>query len=706
MTGSSRDNLARLLSPATLAVVGANEKLGMSNNAVLPMLEAGRAVHLVNPNRDELYGQKALPRLGAVGEPVDAVLSLVNAERTIGVLEEAAELGCGGVVVAAAGFVEMGEGGASLQQRLQQVAGDAGLAVIGPNCSGFKNVPLGVNLFTGGRLDLAPGGLSVVSQSGFLTRSALAAAQQRQLGVAIGVSSGNEAVCDLADYVEVLVDDPHTRVICLVIEKVRRPPAFFAAVARARAAGKPVLALKLGRSDRARRIVQSHTGAIADDSWVYDVAFRDHGIVSVADVDELLDAAQLLAQLPPERHRPGRRVGMITTSGGVAALATDIAEAEGAELPPLDELEAWVRERVPGDTVNPLDLTGFVMSQPDVMQELFARYAGVVDALVLAWWLGEGDEGWSRTLLEPFAAAAAAQRDVPFVVSPVEATAIGSWVEPWRERGVVFARGVQSLYRAMRAMDEFASARARRIDGTDIRPDEGASPPTLIATTAGSIAGFDDAMRLLVDAGVPVAPYVVLRDDVGLDAPGLDELGSRLVVKLADVPHRTELGAVALDVAPADLAATVARLRDIARAEDVSGTVAVQRMVAGHGEAFGGLQCRTDLGPVVLLGMGGVLVEVAGRVGGRLLPLDDDAAASLVDEVAGPDVFARLRGQRPWPVAPLVDLVVGLDTLWRRHGSWLASVDVNPLIVTDTGVVAVDALLVAGQDVAEPPLSG
>jgi acyl-CoA synthetase (NDP forming) len=688
----ARPNLARLLSPATLAVVGANEKLGMSNNAVLPMLEAGRKVHLINPNRDELYGERALPSLTAVGEPVDAVLSLVNAERTLGVLEEAAALGCGGVVVAAAGFVEMGEGGASLEDRLKEMAADTGLAVIGPNCSGFKNVPLGVNLFTGGRLDLTPGGVSIVSQSGFLTRSALAAAKQRQLGVAIGVSSGNEAVCDLADHVDALVDDTNTTVICLVVEKIRRPAAFFDAVARARAARKPVLALKLGRGDRARRIIQSHTGAIADESWVYDVAFRERGVMIARDIDELLDGAQLFAQLPPERYRAVRRIGIITTSGGVAALATDIAEDEGADLPPLDELEAWVRQRVPGDTVNPLDLTGFVMSQPEVMQELFARYAGAVDALALAWWLGEGDEGWSRTLLEPFATAAA-DAEVPFVVSPVEATAIGSWIEPWRERGLVFTRGVQSLYRAARAMDDFVSRVPRPIE-FGATPERG-SPPSLVASAAGPIVAFDDAMRLLSEAGVPVAPFVTLNEGEA-DAPGLAALGSRLVVKLADVPHRTELGAVAVDVAPSDLAATVARLRDIARAEDVPATIAVQQMAVGHGEAFGGLQSRTDLGPLVLLGMGGVLVEVAGQVGGRLLPLDRAAAEALVLEVAGPDVIAGLRGQKPWPVEPLVGVVLALGELWRRNGAWLASADVNPLIVTDDGLVAVDALLVAG----------
>jgi acyl-CoA synthetase (NDP forming) len=574
------------------------------------------------------------------------------------------------------------------------VAGEAGLAVIGPNCSGFKNVPLGVNLFTGGRLDLSPGGVSVVSQSGFLTRSALAAAQQRQLGVAIGVSSGNEAVCDLADHVDALVDDANTTVICLVVEKIRRPAAFFAAVARARAAGKPVLALKVGRGDRARRIIQSHTGAIADESWIYDVAFREHGVVAARDVDDLLDSAQLLAQLPRDRHRAIRRIGMITTSGGVAALATDLAEDEGADLPPLDELEAWVRERVPGDTVNPLDLTGFVMSQPEVMQDLFARYAGAVDAVVLAWWLGEGDEGWSRTLIEPFANAAA-KADVPFVVSPVEATAIGSWVEPWRERGLVFTRGVQSLYRAARAMDVFVSSVPRAV-ALDSAPDAG-SPPPLVASDAGRIVGFDDAMRLLSEAGVPVAPYVVLGEgDVDVDA--LSDLGSRLVVKLANVPHRTELGAVAVDIAPGEVAATVARLADIARANGVGPTIVVQRMVAGHGEAFAGLQSGTDLGPLVLFGLGGVLVEVTARVAGRFLPVDRAAVQALVDEVAGPDAFAGLRGQRPWPVEPLVDVVLALSELWRRNGAWLASADINPLIVTDDGAVAVDALLVARGD--------
>lgn len=692
MTNPLRAQLARLLSPMTLAVVGANESLGMSNNALLPMIEAGHDVVLVNPNRDTLYGRPVFPSLTAFGQPVDAVLSLVNAERSIEVITEASALGCGGVVISAAGFVEAGDAGTSLQHRLQAAAREGNVAIIGPNCSGFKNVPLGVNLFTGGRLDLTAGGVAVVSQSGFLVRSALAAAGERQLGVSIGVSSGNEAVCDLADYVAVLADDTPTTVICLVIETIRRPRQFFEAVANARAQGKPVVALKLGRTDRSRHIMQSHTGAIADAAWVYDLAFREHGIIGARDIDDLLDRAQLLAQLPTTGRRPITRIGMITTSGGVAALATDIADEVGAPLPPLPELESWVRDRVPGDTVNPLDLTGFVMTKAELMIEVFEEYASAVDLLSLAWWTGTGDEGWSRTLLAPFATAAAANPDVPFVVTPIEATGTGAWTNEWRAKGLSFTRGVESLYRAADAYNRFVTDPVRGVLLVPPSTPEGL-PPALIESGAGAIVGFADAMRLLADAGITVAPWVVLSSDA-IDAPGIEGLGERMVVKLADVPHRTELGAVRLDVSRRELPQVIAELRAIAAAADVPGDVAVQAMVRGIGEAFGGLQCQSDLGSVALLGRGGVLIEVAGGIAGRFLPLDDSAIAALTDEVAGDAAFARLRGQRRWPLAAVGGLLRGLDTLWHEQRHWLGSLDINPLIVTDDAIIAVDALFV------------
>jgi acetate---CoA ligase (ADP-forming) len=686
------DDLARLLSPESVAVVGASEKLGMSNNAVLPMLEAGLQVALVNPNRDTVYERPTVPSLSALGRPVDAVLSLVSAARSIGVVEEAAALGCGGVVVAAGGFAELGDEGRALQEQLVTAAGE--MAIVGPNCSGFMNVRRKVNLFTGGRIALHVGGVAVVSQSGFLLRSTLAAGQQRQLGFGVAVSSGNEAVTGLHDYVELLADDPDTHVICLVIEKIRDADRFLRAVAHARAADKAIVALKLGRTERSREIMRSHTGAIADESWVYDLVLRHAGVLTARDIDEMLDLAQLLAQVPPERRRPVRGVAVMASSGGVAGVAADAAAEEGVHLPELHELDAWVRERVPGDgTLNPLDMTGFVMRDPDLLRELFEGYAAAdtVDALVLCWWAGEGDEAWSRLLLEPFAEVAA-RASVPLIVSPVEATALGDWTGAFRDRNVAFCRGLRSTYRALGALDRVARAPSTAVWESVV--PEPSAPPALVDTPVGRIVPFAHAMTMLEAAGVPVAPYIVLAaaDD---DDPAIDALGARLVVKLADVPHRTELGAVRLDVARERVADAVRELREIARAHDAPATVAVQAMVAGHGEAFAGLLSRTDLGPVVLFGLGGVLVEVAARVDGRRLPLAPGAAARLVDDVAGAEAFARLRGRPAWAPGPLVAAVEGVAELWRRHGSWLHSADLNPLVVTAEGVCAVDALLVA-----------
>jgi acyl-CoA synthetase (NDP forming) len=693
------ENLARLLTPASVAVVGASENLGMSNNAVLPMLEAGIDVGLVNPTRDQVYDRPTAPSLSALARPVDAVLSLVSAERSIAVVEEAAFIGCGGVAVAAGGFAEMGDVGVGLQARLVEAAGP--MAIVGPNCSGFMNVRESVNLFTGGRIVLHRGPVSVVSQSGFLLRSALAAGAQRQLGFGVAVSSGNEAVTGLHDYVELLADDPETRVIALVIEKIRDADRFLAAVERASAADTAVVALKLGRTEQSREIMRSHTGAIADESWVYDLVLRDAGVLTAHDIDDLLDLAQLLAQVPRERRRPIRGVAVMASSGGVAGVAADAAHDAGIVLPPLDELEDWVRERVPGGgTHNPLDMTGFVMRDPERLRDLFEGYAHVdaVDALVLCWWAAEGDEAWSRTLLEPFAEVAA-RASIPLIVTSVETTAIGGWTRAYHDRHVSFCRGLRSTYRALDALDRIARSRAGTTTvATSAAPWESA-PPRLVDSPIGPIVSFGDAMRLLAEAGIPVAPFVVLEradDDVAVDA-----LGARVVVKLADVPHRTELDAVRLGVPRDEVPAVVRELRAVARDHGAPEAMVVQAMVDAHGEAFAGLLSTTDLGPVVLFGRGGVLVEVTGRVDGRRLPLRPGAAEQLVDDVAGPESVAYLRGQVPWATGPLVTAVEGVAELWRRHGSWLHSADLNPLLVTAEGVSAVDALLVA--DAARVP---
>ena len=231
---------------------------------------------------------------------------------------------------------------------------------------------------------------------------------------------------------------------------------------------------------------------------------------------------------------------------------------------------------------------------------------------------------------------------VPLIVTPVEGTAIGAWTREFRGRGLTFCRGLASTYRALHAVDEVARAEPPLLQAA-ARPEAG-TPPALVETDAGAIVPFGTAMELLEQAGLPVVPYVLLEtgDD---DETSARQLGDRLVVKLAEAPHRTELDAVRVDVAHDDLAAVVLELRSIARAHDLPETVVVQPLVGGQGEAFIGLQARSDLGAVVLFGRGGVLVELAPRVGGRRLPLAPGAAEGLVAEVAGDGHVRRAAGR-------------------------------------------------------------
>jgi acyl-CoA synthetase (NDP forming) len=334
------------------------------------------------------------------------------------------------------------------------------------------------------------------------------------------------------------------------------------------------------------------------------------------------------------------------------------------------------------------------MRDRDLLVELFEGYANAegVDLLLLCWWAGAGDEAWSRTLLEPFADVAE-RASIPLVVSPVEATAVGDWTRPLQERGVSFARGLRSAYRAARALDRMAQS-APSTRPPIARRGAPTEPPPLVATAAGAIVPFAEAMELLRSAGIVVAPFVVLAAPHD-DDPAITALGEHVVVKLADVPHRTELDAVRVGVARGDVPLVARELRAIARAQGAPEDVAVQAMISGIGEAFVGLHARTDLGPIVLFGVGGVLVELTGSVDGAMLPLTPRAADRLVERVAGDAVFTRIRGQTPWDAAPLADAIEAVGRLWERHGSWLASADLNPLVVTADGAVAVDALLVA-----------
>jgi acyl-CoA synthetase (NDP forming) len=693
-----RPSLDRVLNPASVAIVGVSETSVFAGGA-RRSLQSDCEFFFVHPKATSVWGHPTFPELRAIGRPVDAVYSGVGAERTVEVVEQAAEIGAGGVITIAGGFAELGPRGLPLQQRMLEVARGAGMHVVGPNGVGMINVPRKLDLTMLAPFERRVGGLSAAMHSGAMIE-AIAASAWRAGGVGLNllVSAGNEAVTDLADYLGYFADDPGTRVIALAIEKIRRPDEFFAAARRCLEAGKPIVALKLGRSERAQRMAASHTGTLTGDSWVYDVAMTQAGILPAYDIDDLVDRVQFLEQLPRERWTPVRGLAVLTATGGFAQLASDLAEVEQVDIPEVDRLRPFVEANVPGGTVpNPLDATGFVGSIPGLWEKIATEYANAPEFDAFLWTSQHADwDMGARPSVETFAQVAKGFPSKTFVVGPLAGNG-GLWLEDFRPDDVAVGNGLRGCLRGLHTMGRFVRTHpdARVRPPADVpalpRPDAKS-----IAVAEGLMLPFAATMKLLRDAGIPVSPWHLVAGDGPVTAPPFD---GPYVVKLADVAHRTEHGAVRVRVPADGLAAAVAELRQIAAADGLPPLVAVQPMVAGHGEAFVGIQGESELGPVVAFGLGGIFVEVMKRVGGRMAPMSDRDASELVDEFTDTGVLDGFRGAPAWDRAALAATLEAASRLAAGGRDWISSVDINPMIITPDGPVAVDGLcLVRGTE--------
>jgi acyl-CoA synthetase (NDP forming) len=686
-----RPSLERLLNPQSVAVVGGTDTSTLSET-VASIFDCDVDAYIVNPKYPTVFGQPTHPSLTAIGKPIDAVFSLLSAAGTVKVAEEAADTGAGGLIVVASGFAEVGDEGANLQDRLYRAARRGNFPVVGPNGVGYIDVNRGHELTFLPRFERRAGGVSVVAHSGALLE-AVAASSHRVGGVGFNlmISAGNEAVTDMADYLDYLVDDKATRVIALALEKIRRPEAFFAAAARARQAGKPIVALKLGRSERGRVMTQSHTGTVIGDAWVYDVAFRQAGIASAFEVDELVDRIQFFEQLPTEKWSPMRGVGVLTGTGGFATMTADLAHEEMIDVPEIPELTAWVQGLIPSLLCsNPLDATGVILSNLDIWDQIVTTYSErpELDALIFLSQFASWDTR-NRRFSDRFAAASA-NSGKPFFLSPLAGQA-GGWMEEYRQDfGIALGNGLRGSLRGLQTMSRFMRGRTDAAVGAPDSAAPVAGPTGATVMSDGEpMLTFEASMGLLRQAGIPVAPFELVLPDV---VRPTTTLAGPLVVKLGDVAHRTEHNAVLLGVTAADLPAAVADLRRIAAVDGLPATVVVQPQLSGHGEVFIGLTGASELGPVVAFGLGGVFVEVIRRIGGRLAPLTPADADELIAEFDDLGVADGFRGSLPWDRPQLNDILVRAGRLVAGGRDWIQSMDVNPLILTEEGFVAVDCV--------------
>ena len=688
--------LARLFRAKTVAIVGASETGLRARNAVQAMTSTGVDMHLVNRRGETVMGRstaRSLGELAARGIDIDAAMIFTNAAAAIEVTAEAAALGVGGAIVNAGGFAEAGPEGKALQDRLVEAAAD--MPLLGPNCNGVFAPGLGLHLAgSPPGLPIASGKLAFVTHSGATMIPMGIAGVERRIGFSYLISTGNEAVVDMAEVIAFLATDPSTAAICLLIETIRNPPAFWAAVDAAIAAGKPVLALKNGRSSRGRAIAKSHTGAVAGEAWVYAAALRQHGVILADDLVDLADRAALFDQAPRSKWTAAKGLAITSGSGGWVTMASDVCAEEGLDLPDLAELREQINEAVPEATVvNPLDLTGKAMTDPEVMRSVLRTFArsDAVDTVLIQSTVAEGAEGAIRTFAGP-SLDVAGETDKLLIVGSLEGGPISPLMQDYRDKGIAVTRGMRATARAIKSMSDFVTFRQPSAEAL-AKPLPLKLPADVIMhREAGRILSFAATMELLKQAGVPVAPYVTLQP--GAPSAPVLPFAPPYVVKLADVPHRSDIGAVRLGVTAETLAAAVDDLRALARRLGESPVVAVQPQCRISSELLVGIDAASELGPLVICGLGGVFVEVMRQVAGRLAPFGPEEAARLVQEVNANGVLDGPRGTPAWPTDRLAEILSRVGNLALAAQPWLHALDINPLALTPDGIVAVDGLFI------------
>lgn len=658
-----------LVFPRSLVIVGASTRRAATVESVL---RSGIPAWGVHPKRSEVLGLPCFPRVADLPEIPETALLLVNHERVEDALEEAAAAGVRAFIVPGLGS-EAGAEARQIVDRLAARARSLGAPLLGPNCMGVAS-PSGVTAWLGTVPDtVAAGHVSAVCQSGSIGEALLGLGGR--VGFRCVVSSGGEAVTDTADFVSFFADDPGTRVIALFLEAVRRPGAFAEALARCALAEKPVVCLKVGRSPAAARVALAHTGAIVGSDAAFSALLRRYGAIRVDDFAELVETLEVLGC---SRRPAGTRVGAISESGGEGALLADHGEAAGLPFEPLpDALARALVAEFPNYLAagNPLDAWAVDAAEKVYPRSLELMAAsGAFDILIaqvdLSQFRGEAEQSWIEAIVRALADATAGRAIFAAVTSVHSADPPRRIQQLARELDLPLLRGAGG---AMRALARVASWRPA--------PVAAPGPPEPVALEGvlegvldveGALAEHESAL-VLERYGVRFAPRRRAATPAAA-ALAAAELGFPVVVKLDGPAHKSRVGGVVLGVESAQAAADAAR--------SLGGSVLVAKQLAVGPEAFCGMTRDPQYGPVLAVGAGGTTVESLSRVAVTVAPIDTKIAAELAAEAGigpGRDEIART--------------LAALGRIALDHPE-IAEIDVNPLILSDGGAVAVDALVV------------
>jgi acetyltransferase len=676
--------------PQSVAIVGASDTGGSGwPKAIYENLEFAdfpTRIYLINPRRDALWGQKVYPDFASLPEPIDLALTIVPAEIIPDVLGEGAANGLKSALIYAARFGEGGDAkGQARADALRAICDREGLVVCGPNCMGAMSFPRNLLFYPATRIRGLPvGPVGVVFQSGGTFMFWLQRAAERGLGFSYAVSSGNELNLDLADYINFMVDDPDTGMIACMVEGIRRPDAFMEAARRALEAEKPIVMLKVGRSEAGKEAAQSHTGALSSDDDVLLAVCRKYGVLRCYSLDEMIEVCLVLKQ---KRWPKGPRVGMAGFSGGGKGLFLDYSADEGAVTGQLSdatvaEIEPMIDAGLSGQV--PIDCGAGIAGRPRDFSKICRLVAADdgVDIVAMQGHLpSSADDSGDPTIFSEVVDAT----DKPVIAYVrVSQNVSAAGLDFQAATKLPFIQGLPQAVRAIQGLVSYAGALERGV--TALEPASG-----LRSDLEGGALE-----KLLADHSLPPPASQVVPDSAAAASAAAD-IGFPVAVKIISpqASHKTEVGGVALGLgdgaAVTDAADAMAkRLRAHDSGAAIDGYL-VQEMVSGV-EIILGVREDPQFGPYLVVGLGGVLVEAIRDVAFRMLPVDEREARSMLDELRGRAVLGAFRGSAPRDIDALVAAMCGLSRFYQTYREHLADIEINPLMVLaeGEGVRAVD----------------
>jgi acetyltransferase len=693
--------LAPIFQPRSVAVIGATEKPASVGRTVLRNLldqPSGATIFPVNPGRPNVLGIRCYPSIAAIGEPVDLAVVVTPAATVPGVLRECVEAGVGGAIVISAGFAELGARGKEREHEIHEILASSSLRLIGPNCLGIMNPRTGLNA-TFAQASALPGNIAFLSQSGALCTAILDWSRRENVGFSGFVSVGSMLDVNWGDLIYHFGDDPYTSSILIYMESVGDARSFVSA-AREVSLRKPIIVIKPGQSEAARKAASSHTGAITGADEVFEAAFRRCGILRVVTIGELFDMAEVLGKQPRPK---GPRLAIVTNAGGAGVLATDALLANGGQLAALtqatkDKLNALLPESWSHD--NPVDTLGdcgpevYVhaleavaadpgcdavlsilapqgMSEPEKSAALLSKISDAIKKPLLASWMGGSRMQLAANVLN--------DARIPTFEYPDDAAR--SFAYMWR-----YSFNLRALYEAPMFAGDLPQDGPRRV----------AEITATALKNNRTILTEYESKRILEVYDLPVTPTKI--------APSSDEavraaveIGFPVVLKVNSetVTHKADRGGVRLNLqSAAEVREAFSEIQAAFTPDGSFHGVTVQPMVKLQGyELILGSATDPQFGPVMVFGMGGELVEVLHDRGHALPPLTTTLARRLMENTRILQALKGVRGHKPADLDKLEELLVRFSELVVENPR-IADIEINPLLVGAEGIVALDARVI------------